>query len=108
MWKDIWQNITLVCGNHGKDESNIMELVSGANAIYYACQAADGTSGKCTCRNFLRIKQMEQMIGKMDELSGDIFSSIPLTGKKWKTGKHTYEVMEEKEGKIKVKVTLVK
>lgn len=107
MWKNVWENMILLCGNHEESEEHIMMLVEGERKFCYACQAKDEQTGKFICRNRLWIREVEKMLETLDEKSGDIFSSVPLEGTKWKRGSHSFQVMEANEGKIKIRVKKV-
>lgn len=101
MWKNAWADTIPICGNHGDDISNGLELTRENGSIVYRCK---GKKDGCICGNYMTVLEFEKMLNKIDELTGDIFNSTSLVGLKWKQGTHQFFIMDDTGEKLKVKV----
>ena len=117
MVKNSWNNVTLVCGNHGSDHTNIMAikeyLGNSLDSAFYSCPEyrsiyAKEQDGKRSCNNRLSVGDFEKMLMHLYEMSLDENGpeDVNLTGYKWKTRNGiSYEVLEHTvDGKFTVKV----
>ena len=107
MWKDAWENTTLICGNH-EDDSNVMELINDNGTICYRCPCCIPGFAEYSCTNRISVLEFERILDKIDEKTGDIFTIATLKGYSWKRGKHRFSVLDETDGNYTIKATKVK
>lgn len=107
MWKDAWDSMVLVCGNHA-DNSNIMELINENGNICYRCPCCTPGYAEESCTNRISVLEYERILDRLDEKSGDIFTIASLKGYRWKSGKHKFFVLDDDEGNYRIKATKIK
>ncbi len=99
-----WENITLVCANHGDDFSNQMVLQQG-KTLFYACPCYKSVGGSRGCKNNLTLNAFEKMLDKLDvESQSNPLETMDVTGLKWKNNGVDYKVIEQKDEKFTVSV----
>ena len=109
-----WECITLICGNHGEDFSNHMELKQGPHSLFYSCPRYHSIYSKekqedVSCNNRLTLVDYEAMLDFLTEKSrGEFGTDINLTGFKWKKKGVQYHVLEHKDGKYVVSMLNIK
>lgn len=109
-----WNCITLICGNHGEDYSNIMELKQGPHSLFYSCPKyhsiySTKEQTEKSCNNRLTLVDYEQMLDLLTEKAkGNFGESVNLTGYTWTKKGVKYKVIEHKEGHFKVAMLNIK
>lgn len=107
MWKDAWQNMVLICGNH-EDEANVMELTNEDGTICYRCPCCIPGYAEIICSNRISVLEYERILDKLDEKSGDTFTIANLKGFVWKRGNHRFFVIDDDNGSYRIKATKIK
>lgn len=108
MIKNSWNQIELVCGAHGDDHSNIMQLKQGPHSLFYSCPQYRSIYGKDhsarSCNNRLTLVDYEKMLDFLMEKSEseDGLVEVDLTGFEWRKNGVSYKVLEYKDGKFRV------
>lgn len=110
MIKNLWKHITLVCGNHHKEEV-IMDLKSGPMSLFYACPKyypENRTKEERACVNRLNLVDFEKMLDHMTKkIEDDMDQNIEtnLTGYQYRDRKGTqYTVLEHSKDDLKIEV----
>lgn len=103
-----WNQITLVCGAHGDDYSNVMQLKQGPHSLFYSCPKYKSIYGKDhegrSCNNRLTLVDYENMLNFLMEHSeeADGLVDVNLTGFEWRKNGVSYKVLEHKYDKFKI------
>ena len=105
-----WKNTTLVCGCHGDDKSNVMELHAGPTSVFYSCPKYDKENreeGECQCFNRLDVPEYEKMLSHiakqvMESDQGGVMFNIQHY--KWQKNFVEYEVLDVKDKKMTISV----
>lgn len=102
-----WQNVTLICANHGTDYSNQMELISGPHSLFYKCPCyksiyGNDHSGR-SCNNRLDLVKFEKMLDRIDkESQSNPIETMNITGVSWKQDGVEFTVLEQNDEKFKI------
>ena len=103
---DSWNNVTLICGNHMSDYTNIMEIKEGPHSLFYSCPKYTSIHAKVqdgkSCNNRLTLVDFEEMLCFLMEKAHENVEETNLKGLRWNKKGVEYEVMEHKDGKFKV------
>lgn len=92
-----WENITLICANHGEDLSHKMILQQG-HSLFYACPCYKSENGSRGCKNNLSLNAFEKMLDKLDnESQSNPLETMEIKGFKWKNNGVDYEVIDQKD-----------
>ena len=110
MYLNSWNDLTIVCGNHGDDHSNRMQikeyLSSRMDTAFYSCPQYKSIFGKehsgRSCNNRMTIADFERLLNHLMGLSDGGTEEVNLVGLKWKERGIEYEVLEQKDGKFTV------
>lgn len=107
MVKNSWNNVILVCGNHGDDHSHEMVLKQGPHSLFYSCPEyksifGDDHEGR-SCNNRLTLVDYEKMLDALqDAATGNGIEDTDLTGFRYTSKGVDYRVLEHTGGKMKV------
>lgn len=106
-----WGTIKLICGNHGEDISNEMQVHEGSEGMsaFYNCPQYKSIYGKDhstkSCNNRLSITEYTKMLDfLMNRLMDDSGVENDLTGLQWKMQGTQYKVIEHEGDNIIVSV----
>lgn len=110
-----WNDIKLICGNHGDDISNEMVLHQGREgmSVFYSCPCyqsilKEESTGK-SCNNRLNIVDYEKALEALvDEKIDEDGNVVPLKGLTLKRKGVNFKVLEEKDNQLVVKMLNVK
>lgn len=103
-----WDKIKLVCGNHGDDFSNVMEIKDGKIGMtpFYKCPkyiSIYSEAGGHSCNNRLNMVDFERMLEYItDEKYTDDGDIVSVKGLKWKKNGIEYKVIEDTTDEITV------
>ena len=102
MIKGSWQNIRLVCGNHGNDYSHEMIIHQGREGMstFYSCPCYRNILNKeingRSCNNRLNIIDYQNMLDTiMNERYDDNGNETSLLGYKWSKKGIDYSIINE-------------
>ena len=105
-----WNDVKLICGNHGEDCTCEMTLREGATgkSPFYVCpryvSIFSGMGGK-SCSNNLSIKDYEKMLEKiMDDKYGEFGNELSAKGMRFTIKNIDFRVLEDNKEGIKVLV----
>lgn len=108
MVKNLWKNITLVCGcNHCMETE--MKLVQGPSSLFYACPRyypENREKGEKACANRINLIDYEKMVDHFsEEFENSIMEgcNVDLTNSEWVYKKQiVFRVLGHKNGQLKV------
>jgi len=105
-----WESIKLICGNHGDDLTNEMQIHEGREGMstFYSCPCfksiyGDNHDGR-SCNNRLNTVDYERMLKELSDKAYDGVEDVNLTGYKWTKNGVEYKVLKNKRGKFTVSV----
>lgn len=99
-----WNNITLICANHGDDKTNQMILQQG-HTLFYACPCYKSENGSRGCKNNLTLHAFEKLLDRLDnESQSNPLEVMDIKGFKWKDNGVDYEVIEQKDEHFTVSI----
>ena len=104
-----WENITLICGNHGEDESIEMVIHEGPHSLFYSCPEYRSIYGnrheKKSCNNRLNLVDYTKMLDHMMGLIYDEYGNQnSIVGYVWKKNGVEYKVLKQEGDHIWVKM----
>lgn len=109
MYLNSWGKVTLICGNHGDDHSHEMGLKQGPHSLFYSCPEyksiyGDNHEGR-SCNNRLNLVDYEAMLNHLNEMAdGNGIEEVCLEGYRFTQKGVSYQVLEHKGGRFKVKM----
>lgn len=106
-----WQNIKLICGNHGDNKSIEMIIHQGRDGMstFYSCPCYQSLlqkdiTGK-SCNNRLTIVDYEKMLETItDEMFDDDGNLTSVKGFSWKRAGVEYKVLDDKKGVLTIQM----
>ena len=100
-----WQNIKLICGNHGEDYSHEMIIHQGREGMstFYSCPCYQSLLQKeitnKSCNNRLNIVDYEKMLDTVsDEMLDDDGNITNIRGFAWKRKGIDFKVLDDDNG----------
>ncbi len=106
-----WNKIRLICGNHGDDYTNEMEIHDGKIGMtpFYNCPkyiSIYAKKGGKSCNNRLSVVDFERMLEYVtDEKFTDDGDVVSVVGLKWTAKGVDFKVISEDDGYITIVMT---
>jgi len=103
----LWNNINLICGNHGDDYSNNMEMKEGPHSLFFSCpkyiSVLEKRAGR-SCNNRLTQDDYIRMCEKITKARwGEFGIKRNINGLEWEERGVYYKIIgEAPDGKLNV------
>ena len=106
-----WGNIKLICGNHGSDYTQEMELMQGPHSLFYKCPCYKSiygshdalADGERSCNNRLDLIKYEKLLDRIDnETQSNPIETMNIQGLSFKQDGVEYTVLEQNDEQFKV------
>lgn len=110
MIQNLWQNISIYCGNHKNEEPVEMNVQTGPMSLFYACpKYYPGNRGEKekACPNRINFVDFEKFVNHISEIIEEAmknFETPGIDGYVWQYKSITFKVISYKENKIKVEI----
>ena len=112
MITNLWSSVKLICGNHGEDSGNEMELKQSpsSNRMYYICPKSiseNRTPGESQCRNIITLLDFEHMLKHLEDVLCDGYDNgieRNLTNYRWTKDGIKFRVLKHHDDSFVISV----